>query len=566
MPPQRGAAPLRTKRASQGATVRAKSLTDSVVAAGAGLAVAVLYLFTLSGNHSENEDSLEYVIRIHHAPHSEFFEGPHIAFDWVGWVVFEAVRATGITDDPLRSIQVFDALLAAATVGLLTWILLTGGVRPAGALVACGIVAFSYGFWRNSVEVEVYTLSAFFLVGSFGAAWYAVRRPSARTFALLGLLNGLAVLAHLTNVLFAPVAFAAVLLARDGRGLRSLIRWLGTYVGAATAVTVPAYATAAAVLRLDSPAQFWRWLTRETKGGTYGRVDLGAVKDAVVGSGRALVGAHSALAIGSISTFVHEHFPSKPLREEAYFLRGFDTSVAVALLVLTAIVGLLVVVLAASWLSKRTRPDERIRTAALLSAAWLVPFAAFYAFWDPLNIELWYVVWLPVAILLALPLTAGRGPGIRTAAAIALVAGLLVVNLFGSQLPQRANAKDYWRVRAQWYRTHARQGDLVLSYNYIWSTYLAYLTPAHVVDVQRLFIDLPRPAAAKAALRLAEATHARHVYVSDYLFDPYPGDPQACNDGMGTCADAAALRRLLQPHCRLLARTSLERVWIFRRT
>src|SRR5207245_8897974 len=110
-------------------------------------------------NHSENEDSLNYVVRIRDDPHSQFFEGVHVIFDWIAWVVYEAVRATGITRDPLRTIQVFDALLAAVTVSLLARILVRGGVRRSAALVACGIFAFSYSFWRSSVEVDVRTLS-----------------------------------------------------------------------------------------------------------------------------------------------------------------------------------------------------------------------------------------------------------------------------------------------------------------------------------------------------------------------------------------------------------------------
>ena len=87
---------------------------------GVGATVAVVYLLTLSGNHSETEDSVNFAVRIRDEPHSHFFEGVHVIFDWVGWLVYEAVRTTGVTRDPLRTLQVFDALLAAATVALLS--------------------------------------------------------------------------------------------------------------------------------------------------------------------------------------------------------------------------------------------------------------------------------------------------------------------------------------------------------------------------------------------------------------------------------------------------------------
>ena len=532
---------------------------------GTGAVVATVYLLTLSGNHSETEDSLNYAIRIRDDPHSQFFEGVHVVFDWVAWVVYEVVRAVGITRDPLRTIQVFDALLAAAAVALLAGILLRAGVSRAATLVACGIIAFSYGFWKNSVEVEVYTLSAFALVLSLGAALRAVERPSSRSFAVLGLANGLAVLAHATNVLFAAVAIAALVLARpDGPG-RAVVRWFGAYAGVACAVVIPVYGVAAGVRRLGSPREFWDWLTAETGGGSYGQVDLGALKEAVVGCSRALVGAHSALALHSIRTFVHDHFPSRPLREEVFFLRGFSTTLAVVLLVLAGLIAALLVALAASWLSRRTRMTGRARTVAVLGAVWLVAYVLLFSFWDPLNIELWYVFWMPAAVLLALPLTGERPSRARLAIGAAAVAGLFVVNLLGSQLPQRANSKDYWHVRARWYRTHLRSDDFLIAYDYVWSTYLTYLTRGRVVDVQAFFKKMPRSAAARKARRIADSSHARRVLISDYVFDPYPGDPQACNDGMGTCENAAALRRLLLPRSHVVARTPLERVWEYRR-
>jgi Dolichyl-phosphate-mannose-protein mannosyltransferase len=540
---------------------------DWLLEAGVGLVVAVVYLLTLSGNHSENEDSINYVVRIRQDPHSQFFEGIHVVFDWVAWAVYEVVRATGITKDPLRTIQVFDALLAAVTVALLARILLRAGVSRAATLVGCGTFAFSYSFWRNSVEVDVRTLSAFFLVLSLGAVLRAGERPSVRAFAVLGLVNGLAVLAHVTNVLFAAVAITAMLLARNGRPLAAVSRWFGAYAATASAVVIPVYALAAVVRDLGTPKKFWDWFTAETHGGSYGQINVGAVKDAVVGCGRAFVGAHFALALHSIRTFVHDHFPGKPLREEFFFLRGYSTSLAAALLAASAVLALLLVTLAAQWLSRRMRLqlDGRVRRLAVLCVVWLLVYAALFTIWDPFNIELWYVFWLPVALLLALPLAAGRTSRVRLGAGAALVAGLFLVNLLGSQLPQRSNAKDYWRLRAAWYRTHLNRDDLLISYDYNWSNYLAYLTRAQIVDAEFYFKRMPRQAAAEEVRRIADSSHARRVFISDYNFDPFPGDPAACNNGLNTCANTALLRRLLLPRSHLVARTSLEKVWEYRR-
>jgi hypothetical protein len=112
---------------------------------------------------------------------------------------------------------------------------------------------------------------------------------------------------------------------------------------------------------------------------------------------------------------------------------------------------------------------------------------------------------------------------------------------------------------------HVHHGDLVIAYDYIWSNYLAYLTRAQVVDSQSFFKRLPRATAAAEVKRIADSSHARRVFISDYNFNPYPGNPAACDDGMHTCEDTALLRRLLLPRSHVVARTSLEKVWEYSR-
>ncbi|MDQ3823800.1 MAG: DUF2723 domain-containing protein, partial [Actinomycetota bacterium] len=118
----------------------------------------------------------------------------------------------GLTSDPLVALQLLDALLAGAAVGALWLLLRRVGLERTGAAVGAGTAAFSYAFWRNAVDAEVYALSALALVGCLAAAWSAARAPSARTFGILGAANGIAILAHVTNVLFAIVAGAALAL------------------------------------------------------------------------------------------------------------------------------------------------------------------------------------------------------------------------------------------------------------------------------------------------------------------------------------------------------------------
>jgi hypothetical protein len=476
-----------------------------------------------------------------------------------------------LTSDPLLAMQTLDALLAGAAIGAVWLLLRAAGADVVGAAAASGIAGFSYAFWRNAVDVEVYALSALALVACLAAAWWAVRAPAARAFAVLGLANGVAVLAHATNVVFAAVAAAAVLLAMRRRDARpAAVRWSAAYAGAATAVVVPAYAIAAVVHGLGSPAEFWRWFTeRSGQPGDFGTVAFSSVTRGVFGAARGLVGGHHALALDPVREELTSRFAGKTFSEEAFFLAGFPKPLAVALLVLSVATAALVGLLAARWL-RRPALDPALRTLAILAAAWLVPYAVFFLWWDPLNIEHWYAVWLPAAILLAIPVARPPQPAAKRAAilAAATVGALFVVNLLGSVLPQRDEGRDLWRAKASWYRTHARSDDLIVSNGYVWSAYLRYLLAAEIVDIEDLFREAESERDALEELRSRMASARGRVLVSGEALHAFADRRVSCLDAPRTCEIAAATARELRGRCTLLAvaRDPLESVWRCPRT
>jgi hypothetical protein len=541
-----------------------RSRVAALEAAGAVVATAILYLVTLAGNHSETEDTIPFAVRLRDDPHSD---APHLLYDWFSWVAYHLARVLGITNDPLRPAQVKNALFGAAAVGLLWLILRYAGRTRLVTATACGILAFSYGFWWNDVEGDVYALSSFSALVCLFLAYRAVQEPTVRAFALLGAANGVAVLMHTVNVFFAGVAAAALWLAWRQKRLHRWRRRATAYSAAACAVVIPAYAIAAAILHLGSIHAFREWFTRTTGHGQYGHVNAAMFEKGVIGAGRALIGGHSTLTFGFAKTFLEKHFPDRPLREEYYFLRGYSHSLAVFVLALSLITLVLLFVLAVSWL-RRPSLDSRGKTLGVLFLAWLIAYLPMNLYWDPQNIELWYVVWIPVAVLLALPLS-DRGALPRWSArpvAVVLLGSLLLANLLGSVWPQHDSAKDYWRVRAAWYRAHTDASDLVLISGYLESGYFQYLTRARILNTDDVFVASANPTAAITEIRHELVTaHARHVYVSSEVFYPEADSPAGCPraDPM-VCGEATALRRAFLSHATLIAQPRLERVWELR--
>jgi hypothetical protein len=530
-------------------------------ATGAAVATAILYLATLAGNHSETEDTIPFAVRLRDNPHSD---APHLIYDWFSWCAYHLAHALGITNDPLRPAQVKNALFGAAAVGILWLILRRTGRTRLVAATASGVLALSYGFWWNDVEGDVYALSAFAAILCLGCAYRAVEHPSSRSFALLGLANGVAVLVHTANVFFAGVAAAALFLARHRGTLRRWWKPAAAYAATASAIVIPAYAIAAAILHLGSVHAFREWFTATTGQGQFGHINGAMFPKGAVADGRALIGGHFALSFGFVGRFISRHFPDKPLREEYFFLQGYSHTLAVFLLALTIVVLLLVGVLAVSWL-RRPRLDARGRVLGFLCLAWLVSYLPILFYWDPFNIELWYVFWIPAAVLLALPLAdAGRlFPGrVATVVASTLLGSLLIVNLLGSVWPQHDNSKDYWRVRAAWYRAHTSSSDTVLATGYLETGYLSYLTKARVIDADRIFVTSNGTSAAIAEIRRKlRSGRPRHVYISGEVFHPFADVAAGCRAGPGICKEATALRRAFLGHSRLLVRQGREQVW-----
>ena len=502
-----------------------------------------VYLLTLSRNHSETEDSLVFSIRVEGGSAADLFEPHHLIYDWAGRLVYEASRSIGIAEDPVIVLQAFDAVLGAVVVGLLWLTLRWAGLSRLVAFTATGLLASSYGFWRNSVEVEVYALAALALVIMLAAALRAADRADARSFALLGVCHGAAVLAHFTSVLLAGMVIAALVLARR-RAHAELMPMLGAYAATASGVLIAGYAVAIAFVGIDSPGAFDEWFRASGDAEQYGNASPTALVEGVIGAGRAFLGAHFLLSFQDVQALLVERFPQTPLREERFMVADFDATLALVLAGATIAAILLLAVAALRWLRRPALPPAAGRLA-ILCLAWVIPVTALTAYWDPLNIELWYSSWIPAFILLALPLASAQArPRSATALSIGLVGLVFLVNLLGSQLPQRDEKRDYWQARSAWYAASTGPGDLIVANGYLQVAYLQYLTGARVVDAAQTLAGADSSDALAELLRSPRRTTGA-VYVTQEAFYPFEDAPGGCTGAPDVCVAGERARSAL---------------------
>jgi hypothetical protein len=536
--------------------------TATLEAFAVWLVLSVIYLLTLAGNHTEAEDALRYLYDIRSGDASAISHPYHLAFGWYGWLAYQLSLAFGYSGGPLLPVQVLGAFTGALGIATLWVLLRTAAPGRVAAVAGCGLLAFSYGYWWYSVEVEVYILSTVLLICSLLLAYHAAINPSWKSFALLGATHGLAVLAHNTNVLFTTVVVAALLFASRSLPLRGVMRCALAYAGAGISVVVLAYMLAIAASGLKTPEGVYEWLTHAAQSDRHGTWEASSAPKAVIGSGRALVGGHFAFSLDPVREAVVGEFSGKSLREELFLVRDYPEALVLLLFVLLAVLALALLQPVLGWLRRPTL-DGRAILLATLCIAWLVPYAVFFTWWEPHNIEFWIAPWVPLAILFALVFSRREYGSHRRLPPnlVVIIAVLLSINLLGSVWPQHSPEDDYWRMRTSWYERNTSAPDLVVTAGAQSSRYLRYFGSSRVIDIETVFPKYNDTAGALLALRrqIAEAD-AQRVLFSKEVFYPASDEFSRCTEAQLCDEWAPAMRDEFLPRTRIVADEQLETV------
>lgn len=336
-----------------------------------GMGSLLLYLFSLTRAHTF--DALSYALDVDRKPWQEVFHPHHLAYGPLGELVAVSARAVGWQQSVVLPLQMTNALAGALGVVLLYLVLRALTHRSDVALAAAMLLAGSFAYWYYAVEVEVYTIASVFLIGCMGLMLRALRHASRWLWIGLGLLHGLAVLFHQTNVLLAVPIGATLVLAtshalppqRTPRQYVIALLYSGMLYALPLLVVVGgAYALALAVGDLHSLAEVQAWLTSYAHTGWWG---------------------------GNIADPQKWHDLGRALNILLVHPAG-----AVALLLLAAVLLLYV------------RPlVQHYRPHALVLLIWLLVYGTFFYWWEPANIEFWIASLPPAFALLALALAAG---------------------------------------------------------------------------------------------------------------------------------------------------------------
>lgn len=399
----------------------------------------ICYLTTLTRVHTF--DALSYVLDVDRKPWQELFHPHHLAYGPLGAFVRHVVTTFDWHTSTRIPLQWTNAV--AGALGVAVFFALVHDVTRRVDLAVCGalLLGSGYAYWYYAVEVEVYTIATLFLVLSLWLMVVIVRRPSLRVCVALGIVQGLSVLFHQTNVLLCLPVAAALLLAcyeRDGANNR----WWDKFASARFRSGMLAYGLPLGIIVAGSYAfvgfgvsgfhswdQFVEWMTAYARTGWWGGTitaenwtDLGTgLADTIAQPGGALLGM---LLMGLVVLY---------LRRLIHIWR-----------IVACLIG------------------------------WLVSYGAFFFWWEPDNIEFWIASLPPAILLIILALHVGGAPW-HPGVWVALAVGGTMLGVNYEAITRRGEAAyDLQRRIANVLAQHSAPGDLLLVPDGMQELYLPY--------------------------------------------------------------------------------------------
>lgn len=493
-------------------------MTRASAGRGAAFSVwAVSYLFfllTLANNFSASHDSINYLNHIVKGEH--LFHQHHLLYHFLAnkWLhIFQPVL---ISVPEHYLIESFTAVWGSGVLAVCYLFFRNRFFLPPGlSVLGIMLIAFSYGTWFYSINIEVYTPPLFFLLWSL----YVItrREPLRNDIWRIALLHSLAILFHQVNVLFGFVILQWIYANR--KVIPPLRAFLKYFITVTVIVGVTYFLAGWFVEGNNSTDAFISWVLGYSVGHGYWQpLSLHTPMQVLAGFSRAFIGAHFIFQVPAVNAFLESSFRAHSLRDEIFLSEQISPAMAWLLLALAILFAVLMILLIVRFIARIRSMKMHYRVLNPIFLCLLV-YSSFFVFWMPEILEFWILQMVLVWMLLIgmLPLIHFPfGLAARTGA-IVMTAMLFAINYFGS-------IEWLQKINNDWYYVEVKKmpvvtpGDVVIVENqWILKDYVRYYTPATVVATDEP--DFSRENVAKK-INEAKAT-GHHVY----LYRNEPGKP-----------------------------------------
>lgn len=442
------------------------------------LLVAVFYVLSLPENRTEVQDSLHNVVTVSEGNIDILLISNHLLPNALYYVFWQGMRVIGYTGDVELAMIILNIAASVGTLWVLALIMTRLRFPAYVQVLSLVAVSSAYAFWLHAVECEIYNLPIPFLLLSLHRLLLTREDPTRWSHVLhLAFYTTIAILLHQQHVLFALVLIAglAVVLVP----VRRAIGWSGVagriivYGLTSMIVVMLAYFVVVRyVFGISDAAEMIQWARGQQAEDKWGYWSLLGPVKALIGFSRAFVGGHFVFALPGVAGLLQETMlRDYLLEEEVFMVRNFPAVASITLVLLTgacAVAALVVMVrivrtraFATIIRSRETLPEMRL--TLVVSAAYLALYGLFNTWWEPQNSELWTSL-VPFVVLSVGVLSVVILDTPRVQYSLGLSVGCLVlVNLFGSILPQQSREDDYWFQHNKWIIENARPDDVIVS-------------------------------------------------------------------------------------------------------
>jgi hypothetical protein len=474
----------------------------------------LFFLFTLANNFSASHDSINYLNNIVNGKH--LFHQHHLLYHFLAnkWLHLLQPLFHEVPEHYL--IESFTAIWGSGALAVCYLFFRNRFFLP-NALSVFGVmlIAFSYGTWFYSVNIEVYTPPLFFLLWSL----YIITRkePQRNDIWRIAMLHSMAILFHQVNVLFGFVVLQWIYANRKHvPPSPAVFKYFTTGV---VVVGVTYFLIGWFVEGNNNSEAFVNWILGYSVGHGYWQpLSLHTPMQVLAGFSRAFIGAHFIFQVTAVDTFLENSFRAHSLRDEIFLSEQVSSAMAWLLLVLAVVFGALMIALIVRFIRhvRSMKMHFHVLNPILLS---LLVYSLFFIFWMPEILEFWIFQMVLVWLLLIGMLPLIRFPFGITArtGALLMVLMLFAMNYFGSM-------KWLQRIDNDWFYVEMKKmpavtpGDVVIVENqWILKDYVRHYTAATVIAT-----DEPDYDVADARKKINDAKAAGHHI---YLYRNDPGKP-----------------------------------------
>ncbi|WP_276485211.1 hypothetical protein [Paraflavitalea pollutisoli] len=427
----------------------------------------LFFLCSLAANFSGPHDSIGYLNGM--VKGDPLFHPHHLLYHYVThyWLVFIQALLPAVKDYYL--VEVFTALWGAGSLTIVySFFRYRFSMPVMHSLISITVVAFSFGPWFYSTNIEVYAPPICLLL----AALYILTRPDWRSGDIwkVSLLHVLAILFHQVHVLFAPIVLYKLWRERKKCPmLPDLLKYAATGV---VLVGGAYFLIGWVVLEQNSTTLWMNWLEGYAQQEAHWK-PLNSKTPFLVATGysHAFVGGHFVFRIAPVEQYLKTSLSTHSLGDEMYLVRNMSQGVAMVLGVLSLLFGLLVLSLLIRFVRNYRKLNATLGgvvTPLMLAG---IIYSVFFTFWMPEILEFWifqvYLVWL---LLLGAFLYGGQGiPAangigrVKPPTVVAIISLLLFcINYFGSIRWLRDLDNDQYFAKIKPVREVIREKDMIL--------------------------------------------------------------------------------------------------------